>query len=543
MMTAVLGCGDGEAEPSSPSDLPPDPACPAGAVATGDGCVAAGVMPEQCAPGFEADGLGGCQAVLPAEACPDGWLALPGETACRPVADCGAPPWGPIETDATTQHVDASYAGADSDGTAGRPWTTIQQAVDQALPCATVAVAEGNYPEDVSIAGKAVRLWGRCPSLVELVGQGGAGVVDIRGGADGTEVRGLALRGPRAGLFVSGATDVHAAELWIHDAGLGGVVVLSIFAQSSLTLSDSLVERASHDGVAVFGAEATVERTVVRASAPQVDGSSGWGITVGVDEETDERSYALIRETIISNSGECGLCVHGSTVDLSATVVRDTMPSQVDATMGYGIVAERQDERRSQARIVSSVVERNSTAGMLVSGSDAVIDATVIRATQPRASDLDYGLGVVVQRDFGTGVPSHVVFRGSLIDDNRGAGIYLVDAELSLDRTLVRNTSPSEQGSFGDGLAVESAYVDTSCELAFSRVQDNARAGLALFGARASLAASDFACNTIHIDGEASAHGSPFEVHDAGGNRCGCLEQTEKCRVLTSNLDPPQPIQ
>ena len=37
---------------------------------------------------------------------------------------------------------------------------------------ATIAVAAGSYAEDVVIQGKSVRLFGRCPALVEVTGAG-----------------------------------------------------------------------------------------------------------------------------------------------------------------------------------------------------------------------------------------------------------------------------------------------------------------------------------------------------------------------------------
>jgi len=145
--------------------------CAAGeTVLDAGGCRPAGIAPNECAAGFLADDRAGCEPVLPGEPCPKGLMAVPGDTTCREVAPCGMGSWGDIPTEASTQHVDGSYAVGDSDGTAAKPWTTIQAAVDAAAPGAIVAVAAGSYIEDVTVDAKPVRLWGRCPAQVEIVG-------------------------------------------------------------------------------------------------------------------------------------------------------------------------------------------------------------------------------------------------------------------------------------------------------------------------------------------------------------------------------------
>lgn len=164
-----------------------------------------GTWPELCGTGFEADPRGGCRAILPAEPCPRGLMAIPGETSCREVADCGAEPWAGIPAEPDTHYVDAAYSGASSDGTVARPWTSIQAAIAAAPPGGSIAIAAGSYVEDLSIRLKPVRLWGRCPGMVEVVSTGGAlSAIMIEEGADRSEVHrrasgGRARRGDGTG--------------------------------------------------------------------------------------------------------------------------------------------------------------------------------------------------------------------------------------------------------------------------------------------------------------------------------------------------------
>ena len=171
--------------------------CPPGELELSDGsCQAAGVPPEACAAGFVADGQQGCEPTLPASPCPVGTMAVPGEATCREVAPCGSGTWGDIPVTTSTEHVDKSYTGGNSDGGPQQFWTTIADGYAAAAAGAIVAIAAGSYAEELVIDGKAVRLWGRCPGQVEVVGPTeDAAAITIGLGADGTEVRDLAITG------------------------------------------------------------------------------------------------------------------------------------------------------------------------------------------------------------------------------------------------------------------------------------------------------------------------------------------------------------
>ncbi len=157
-----MGCGSEEtpAPPVVPACEPPGFVVPSGI------CVVPGVPADGCGVGFAHDNLGGCVAVLPSEPCPSGMIALPGDETCREVSPCGQGTWGDIPVDGASEYVDGSYAAADSDGSAERPWPTISQAVDAAAAGALVAVAPGSYGEDLEL-NKPIILWGKCPAEVD----------------------------------------------------------------------------------------------------------------------------------------------------------------------------------------------------------------------------------------------------------------------------------------------------------------------------------------------------------------------------------------
>src|SRR4029079_675257 len=138
----MAGCGPHEG--TGPADAGPD-ACPPGTMLLDDGgCQKAGVPPGACGQGFEPNGQGGCNAILPAAPCPPGQMAVPGDTQCHEVAPCGNGDYGTIPVEATTQFVNGAYPGSDSDGTNVRPWKHIQDGIDHAKSGAIVAVAAGS---------------------------------------------------------------------------------------------------------------------------------------------------------------------------------------------------------------------------------------------------------------------------------------------------------------------------------------------------------------------------------------------------------------
>src|SRR5262249_6424738 len=160
--------------------------------------------------------------ILPASDCGKGQLAVPGDASCHDVAPCGQSKWGAAPIEASTVFVDASYAGGASDGSQNAPWTSVQEGVEHATDAAVGANAAGTYVEDVAIA-KRVRLWGRCPSEVELDAVMALSAVFLKSGASGAEVHDLALGGPTIGLLASGVENVVVDRVWIHDAGGRGI--------------------------------------------------------------------------------------------------------------------------------------------------------------------------------------------------------------------------------------------------------------------------------------------------------------------------------
>jgi hypothetical protein len=412
------------------------------------------------------DGNGGCTPILPANdcgegelavpgdtacyavgaagdapTCPSGQLAVPGESACHALADCGSGPWGNVPVDATTQYVDSSYAGGGSDGSAGRPWTTIGDAVSAAAPGAVVAVADGTYHEDVLVKYAAVKLWGRCPDRVEVVGTSPA--LTIASGAVGSEVHQIALTGASVGASL-GAAGIVLDRMWVHDTGGDGLEVFG-----GIALRNSLIERATHVGVRVRdGASATLDADLVRDTAPATDGSGGRGVEAA---SSSTPGTVAITHSLFERNHDLQIALFGSDGLVDGCLVRDGLPAQ-DGTNGMGIWAQF-EQRRPKLTLRSSTLERNTNVGLWVQGADALVESTLIRDMRPQATDGTQGLGVYATLDASGGF-AHVTATSVLVERARFMGIRVDGSSLDLLSSSIRDTQSDQDGQPGGAVSV-----------------------------------------------------------------------------------------
>jgi hypothetical protein len=576
--------------------------CAPGEETVADGsCVAAGI--DACAEGFTSDGADGCVAVLPATPCGVGEMAVPGDDACHRPAACGNGAWGDIPVDASTEHVDASYTAPDADGSAARPWPTVQAGIDAAAPGAIVAIALGSYLENVDIYDKAVRLWGRCPEMVEIVGSAGAlAAVLVESGASGSEIRGLAIRGAVAGLAASGSEALVASGLWIHDTASRGIDVEDDLGPTAITVSDTLVESAGEIGIFVGGASAVVERTLVRGTKPGPGNAFGDGIQVARNEETGtpgdlalaqslleanhdyglflvgvsadvervvirntlpqasdgdfgrgigvqsdlvtlDRGTLALRDSVLEANTDIGLVILAADATVERTVVRDTLPNGVTGRHGRGIEVDDHPPSMvsSTLDLARSVVSGNGEHGIVVFGAAVTVRATVVRATQPRAADGLFGRGVTVQVDPTSGLAAHATLLDSRIIESHDFGLLVMGGEAAVHHVEIGDTLAAPDATDGDGIAAAFMTSATHVDVAASLVRASARAGVAAFGAVVDIAGTSIDCALFPLNGQALG-GVAYELHDGGANHCGCGGDVIECKVLTTELTPPAPL-
>ncbi len=503
LVVLVVGC---HAAPSSATSSPDAGGCAVGDQSQPDGsCVAPGVPPSQCAAGFVADGQGGCAATMPASDCPAGSMAMPGETSCHAVgaieppscpkgqlaatgeaschapADCGVAPWGSAPVDATTQYVDGAFAGT-SDGSAARPWKRVGDAITAAAPGAIVAIAAGSYAENVALSTKPVRLWGRCPSMVELVGSGAA-AVQISGAASAkSELHQLALRGDAVGVAIAPDTDATLLDaVWVHDTGGYG-----IYAQSALTLQRSLVEGTTDVGVYVASAKATVHASLVRDT---LRGTDPWLSGEGV--AALDGSTLAADGLVVERARGAAIWGTTSTVTIESSVLRDMLPWD-DETGGYGVEYVDAAGPAATLTVRGTNIARARSAGILAAGQlTALIEDTLVHDTALSLTDGKRGVGLATQPiGANAGASPTVTVRASLFERNRTSAIEALGTDLTIDGCAVRDTAADGSQQYGTGviaLADVSAKLAGKLTLTRSVIERNRMIGLSVQGLDATI--------------------------------------------------------
>ena len=587
----LTGCGGEETD----APVEATPGCLPGDVAVDGQCQPPGVPADACAPGFAPDGDAGCAPLLPPAPCPAGTIALLGETSCRPVAECGDAPWGLVAVEPGAQYVDAGYAALDSDGSAARPWRRITDAIMAAPPNGLVVVAAGDYPEHLDIRFKPVRIWGRCPDLVTVLGgtQLPAAVV-VREGAPGTIVRGLGIAGPGAGVFVGGSENVTFEEVWIHDTVQRGMAIEDPFGPTSVTLRRSLIENVPRYGVSVEGVSAVIEESVLRDIAADPADDVSRGLSVKLGPVTAARANAQVSASIIERVSELGIFVEGADITVDGTLIHDmraiglgagrslsvristdeTQPSMatvrssvlrgavdngvvvlasevaieatvisdvaadVDGFFGRGLTVQNLGAHTGKATVTSSLIERARDCGLLAIGSELSVERSWIRSIDVDPALLDGGWGIGAQVSETDLVAPMLSVRDSRVEDAKMAGIVIVGGNASVERVSVLRTGPTPSGDFGDGVAAVLETFDASLSLSDSHIEASARAGVSAFAATVSVRGTTLECNQFDLDGEPLMDLS-FSFADGGGNRCGCEAETWECKAVTSALAPP----
>jgi hypothetical protein len=523
-------------------------------------------------------------------------MAIPGDEACREVAPCPAGPYPELtpEDAASAQYVDASFTGT-SDGSAAAPWSTLSAAVGAATPGAVVAIAPGSYVGSIDIQSS-VRLWGLCPSLVEVVATPGVqyAINVYQSSASGTELRGFAIRSDQMGIVATGADPLTLDGLWIHDTGGYGLYAADDLGRPRVQAGNLLVERATGHGIAAVGAELTLEASVVRQSQPGAQPGDGTGIEVNDSPPSQELAALTVRRSVIADNARMGIIGVGADVVVEDTVVRDTAPAAADGSYGRAIDAEI----RGSLAVRGCLIERNHENGIYASGVTGSVTDTVVRQTSP--GSLASAAAIAIQNDDVSLLRAAVTVSSSTVTDTSGHGIAIVASDVTLETTVVEDTQPlagtegrgvniqydsptaergylsvwatrignvhgfglgaigsdlfvvdseihdvhaSSDGLFGDGVIVAAGLDQEalpSAEVVGASITRSQRAGFGVFGATGILGSSDLRCNGIDLAAE-TIYERTFTIDDRGANVCGC-DQERPCKAITSQLQPPAPF-
>jgi hypothetical protein len=226
---------------------------------------------------------------------------------------------------------------------------------------------------------------------------------------------------------------------------------------ATMTLSRALFDGNHEVGVLAYS-QAGETRTVLRASdltikntlPNSIDGTSGLGLAAvnGVD--------VTVERALVEGNRFAGMVAYRSgeaespTLDVTAALVRGTLPQESDKSLGLGIAALE----GAHASITRSVMEDNRAFGIFADSEDAAwpsalaLTDVVIRNTQESANRLRFGWGMGVQ-----GGSEANVLR-ALLEDNvqLGVAVFNPNTRVTLSHVVIRGTRRASCGSvpFGE---------------------------------------------------------------------------------------------
>jgi len=546
----------------------------------GGGCADVGVAPALCPDGTTSDGSGGCTVTLPSEPCAAGTMALAGESACRPVAECGSERFPTVTGDVA--YVDAAYRGGASDGSALRPHTSIGAAVAAAKVDATIAIAAGTYSEALTLS-RAVKLVGVCPSKTEIAGGTATEVVSVRAAATLSR---LAVSGGTNGIVVRGGPGASLDHVWIHDVGNAG---LDARAQSATTtIRDARVEANSRSGaLGVFGGKLVIERVSVRMYPPVGTGTR-YGIIASPPASPTKPTELVASQVVIDQVAASGPFLFSqSLVKLDSVIVRGIGPL-APTTRESAIHAKGGGDFANSLTVRRTILDRPfGTPLSLYSGAKADIEGLVVRARDSYTATVVGGEGSIRSALFegGTGiiastgttepvrlsfervivrngvdgnvsagircsrpreVPAVVRVDSSRIEAMFTAGIAAYGCDVSVSGSLVR-AMRATSGKFGDGVAAfaDGDWGPATLSVVGSSIEGNARAGILLAASLGTIRDSQFSCNAFDLDVErvyvrtsAGTREGDYKLEDQGGSACGCDGSSHACKALSASLEP-----
>ena len=452
LLVILAGCPEPEPEP----DPEPDPECADGEVFDGAECV-----PEACGPGpFGTIGEG--------EA--DVFVAESGE-----------------EDDA-------------ADGSAEHPFGLPDQAIDLLVEQGGGRAAFGTGVwEGLIELGELpgpIELVGRCPELVEFVGEDDAAFVvtesevtlsgaTIRAGAPAVLVSGedfagstsVVLRDVRivdsvgVGVLVSGLGSVEAFDSAI--AGVAGLeedrTGFGVLVEEGSSFSGTGLAVSAVQGVGVFaeGAGALVELTdsTVTGGLPYADGGEGFG------GQADSGARLVATRVVFEENAEFGVFLEGdgTTAAFTDVTITGTLPRADDDEHGFGLFIES----GPLLEATGLLLDRNLEANLYMDAASAVIEDSRIANGVPRVDGEGGGYGVDVHNG------TDLVLRRVVIEANTDLGVLLEASSGDFEDVEIRGTLPREEGEFGDGVVVQEGGSLTASGLV---LEDNANLGLFVTG-------------------------------------------------------------
>ncbi len=180
--------------------------------------------------------------------------------------------------------------------------------------------------------------------------------------------------------------------------GLVAEQSLSTGKETTVTVLDSVIERAGDAAVDVLDADVTLERTTIRDTQGRLgDGCSGQGIRVRTLPLDRPPAAVTVTDSTIANSRQAGVFAASAKVTLTRTQISGSSPGDLEApcalAMGDGLALETyQGQAPSHVTLNRVRIEGAARAAIANGGADLELHSTVLGCGERRLVDAS-GLG------------------------------------------------------------------------------------------------------------------------------------------------------
>jgi hypothetical protein len=224
-----------------------------------------------------------------------------------------------------------------------------------------------------------------------------------------------------------------------------------------LTLANSAVVRNQFLGVALWMIDAAVTDSVVSGTTPSTQDGLGLGgawLAAG--------SSLLANSLLIAENCRLGLTVLSTRATVERSIVRDTRSINEESGIGVQVVREPDASGKpvgppAELTLRDSLVAANGFIGILAEDSDALMERTVVRDTRSQRDSTGFWAGTGINASSWQDTRSFVL-RDAVVSRNRYLGVALSGVEATIERTLVRDTQPIQDGVAGSGIGAQPGY-------------------------------------------------------------------------------------
>ncbi len=239
-------------------------------------------------------------------------------------------------------------------------------------------------------------------------------------------------------------------------AGIGIIDIAPDADRPRLDLRRALIENATENGLSLAAGDSTVTGVVVRDIQPLPGGARGNGITLQYNVLTQRRGSGTFRGVVVQRASETGLLVSGSDAVVQGLVVEDTIASPIYPPSGTAIAAQDDNLVPAKLTLTGSRVERARVTGVFALGATYDIERVLVRDVLPQLEAGTFGRGMGLQSNQLTGAGSEGRVVGCLVERTHETGVFVAGSRTTLEGILVRDIEPAAATGYGGrGISVQ----------------------------------------------------------------------------------------